>query len=101
MKTLIIAEKPSVAKDIVAVLDKHHKELNTDKFDKKDNYFENSNYVVASAVGHLLTIKAPEEYEVKRGKWSFNHLPVIPPYFDLIPSTKTEDKLPAQCSGLY
>jgi DNA topoisomerase-3 len=45
--------------------------------------------VVTSAVGHLVEIKAyPEEYDVKRGKWSFAHLPVMPPHFDLRRSTR-------------
>ena len=47
------------------------------------------------AVGHLLEIKAPEEYDVKRGKWSFANLPVIPPHFDLKPIDKTESRLNA------
>ncbi|MBI5330940.1 MAG: DNA topoisomerase III [Betaproteobacteria bacterium] len=83
-KQLIIAEKPSVAQDIARALGGFHKE--------KD-YFESEQYVLSSAVGHLLELKAPEEYEVKRGKWSFAHLPVIPPHFDLLPIEKTEDRL--------
>jgi hypothetical protein len=46
-------------------------------------------------VGHLVEITAPEEYDVKRGKWSFAHLPVIPPYFDLKPVDKTKSRLNA------
>ena len=83
-KTLVIAEKPSVAADIAKALG---------GFTKQDDLFERDNMVVASAVGHLLEIKAPEAYEVKRGKWSFNHLPVIPPEFDLQPLPKSEQKL--------
>jgi DNA topoisomerase-3 len=50
------------------------------------DYFEKSDdYVLSSAVGHLLELAVPEEYEVKRGKWSFAHLPVIPPHFALNP----------------
>jgi DNA topoisomerase-3 len=49
--------------------------------------------VLSSAVGHLLELTVPEEYEVKRGKWSFAHLPVIPPHFALAPIEKTEDRL--------
>ena len=49
--------------------------------------------MLSSAVGHLLELTAPEEYEVKRGKWSFEHLPVIPPHFDLRPIEKTEARL--------
>jgi DNA topoisomerase-3 len=89
-KSLIIAEKPSVAQDIVRALTPV-----TGKFDKHDEYFESAAYLVTSAVGHLLEIKAPEEYDVKRGKWSFAHLPVIPPHFDLAPLDKTKTRLNA------
>ncbi len=89
-KTLIIAEKPSVAQDIVRALTP-----SVGKFDKQAEYFENERYVVTSAVGHLVEIKAPEEYDVKRGKWSFAHLPVIPPHFDLAPIDKAKTRLNA------
>src|SRR5260363_406470 len=46
-------------------------------FTKHKDYFESESYVLSAALGHLLEITAPEEYEVKRGKWSFAHLPVI------------------------
>ncbi|HTV75815.1 MAG TPA: DNA topoisomerase, partial [Candidatus Baltobacteraceae bacterium] len=49
--------------------------------------------VISSAVGHLLTIAVPEQFEVKRGKWTFAHLPVIPPHFDLLPIEKSEARL--------
>ena len=83
-KTLIIAEKPSVANDIAKTLG---------GFTKHDEYFESDEYVLSSAVGHLLEIAVPEEYDVKRGKWSFAHLPMIPPYFALNPIAKTESRL--------
>ncbi|WP_428852026.1 DNA topoisomerase III [Imbroritus primus] len=83
-KALIIAEKPSVAADIARALG---------GFTKHDEYFENDEYVISSAVGHLVEIAAPDEYEVKRGKWSFAHLPVIPPHFDLRPIAKSESRL--------
>jgi DNA topoisomerase-3 len=83
-KALIIAEKPSVASDISKALG---------KFQKHDDYFENDQYVISSAVGHLLTIAVPEQFEVKRGKWTFAHLPVIPPHFDLLPIEKNEARL--------
>ena len=89
-KTLIIAEKPSVAQDIVRALTPV-----AGKFDKHDDHFENEGYVVSSAVGHLVEIAAPEEYDVKRGKWSFAHLPVIPPHFDLNPIDKNKGRLNA------
>ena len=48
--------------------------------------------MLSSAVGHLLELTVPAEFEVKRGKWSFAHLPVIPPHFALNPIEKTEDR---------
>ncbi len=89
-KTLVIAEKPSVAQDIVRALTPV-----AGKFDKHEDHFENERYVVTSAVGHLVEIQAPEEFDVKRGKWSFAHLPVIPPYFELKPVDKTKSRLNA------
>ena len=89
-KTLVIAEKPSVAQDIVRALT-----TVSGKFEKHDEHFENEKYVVTSAVGHLLEIQAPEEFDVKRGKWSFAHLPVIPPHFDVKPMDKTKTRLSA------
>ena len=84
MKKLIIAEKPSVAADIARAIG---------GFTKHDDYFESDDYVLSSAVGHLLELACPEEFEVKRGKWSFAHLPVIPPHFALKPIEKTESRL--------
>ncbi|KON81608.1 DNA topoisomerase III [Azoarcus sp. PA01] len=83
-KQLIIAEKPSVAQDIARALG---------GFTKEKDYFESDEYVLSSAVGHLLELAVPEEYEVKRGKWTFAHLPVIPPRFALKPIEKTDDRL--------
>ncbi len=83
-KLLVIAEKPSVATDITRALG---------NFTKHTDYFESDEYVVSSAVGHLLELIVPEEYEVKRGKWSFANLPVIPPHFDLSPIEKTAKRL--------
>ena len=89
-KTIIIAEKPSVAQDIVRALTPV-----AGRFDKHADHFENDRYVVTSAVGHLVEIKAPEEYDVKRGKWSFAHLPVVPPHFELAPIDKAKTRLNA------
>src|SRR5213079_562196 len=83
-KALIIAEKPSVASDIAKALG---------GFKKQDDYYESDQYVLSSAVGHLLQLAVPEEHEVKRGKWTFAHLPVIPPHFDLRPIEKNEARL--------
>jgi DNA topoisomerase-3 len=83
-KALIIAEKPSVASDISKALG---------KFQKHEDYFENDEYIISSAVGHLLTIVPPEGVEAVRGKWTFKCLPVIPPHFDLQPIEKSEGRL--------
>lgn len=89
-KTLVIAEKPSVAQDLVRALTPE-----AGQFTKHDAYFENDQYIITSAVGHLLEIQVPEDYEVKRGKWSFANLPVIPPHFDVKPVEKTKTRLNA------
>jgi DNA topoisomerase-3 len=83
-KALIIAEKPSVAADIARALG---------GFTRQGDYFESDEYVLSSAVGHLVEIAAPEQYEVKRGKWSFANLPVIPPHFDIQPIARNEERL--------
>src|SRR5262245_33728222 len=83
-KKLIIAEKPSVAADIARALG---------GFTRKSDYFESKDYLLSSAVGHLLELVVPEKYDVKRGKWSFKQLPVIPPHFDLSPIEKNEARL--------
>ena len=83
-KTLVIAEKPSVAGDIARAIG---------GLKKVGDHYEGDSYIVASAVGHLLELKEPAEYEVKRGKWSFANLPVIPSHFDLAPIKKSETKL--------
>ena len=82
-KALIIAEKPSVAADIAKVLG---------GFKKEGDFFENDEYVCCSAVGHLLELCLPSEFEKKK-KWSFDALPIIPDFFDLKPIEKTKTRL--------
>lgn len=72
-KTLIIAEKPSVAKDIAAAL--------TPKVGKNGEFYENDEYVITSAVGHLVELYMPQDYDKKFGHWSLNNLPIIPAEF--------------------
>ncbi|MGA1650998.1 MAG: DNA topoisomerase, partial [Burkholderiaceae bacterium] len=83
-KTLIIAEKPSVASDIAKALG---------GFTRQGEFYESEDYLLSSAVGHLVEIAAPEAFEVKRGKWSFAHLPVLPDHFDVRPIAKNEERL--------
>jgi DNA topoisomerase III len=82
-KTLVIAEKPSVAQDVVRALG---------KFEKHGDYFENESYVISSAIGHLVELCMPGELDKKRGKWSFQNLPIIPEHFELKPIEKTESR---------
>src|SRR6266567_2087342 len=75
-KSLIIAEKPSVASDLARALG---------GFKKHEDHFENDRYIISSSLGHLVELCLPAELDVKRGKWSFAKLPIIPDEFDLRP----------------
>ncbi|MCS7064348.1 MAG: DNA topoisomerase III [Methylacidiphilales bacterium] len=83
-KSLIIAEKPSVAADIAKALG---------GFKKQNDYYESETAIITSAVGHLLELCVPAEMEKKKGKWTFEALPVIPAKFELKPIEKTEARL--------
>src|SRR5881628_3788361 len=82
-KSLIIAEKPSVASDLAHALGGFHKE---------SDHFESERYVISSALGHLVELALPSELDVKRGKWSFANLPIIPDEFELRPIEKTKTR---------
>ncbi len=82
-KALVIAEKPSVAADIARALG---------RLERKDDAFENDQYVISSAVGHLVELALPSEMDKKRGKWTFAALPVIPDEFELRPIESNEDR---------
>ena len=83
-KTLVIAEKPSVAGDLARALG---------KFKKEKGYYENDSMVISHTVGHLLEIQEPDKWKVVRGKWSLENLPVLPDHFDLIPREKAQEQL--------
>lgn len=82
-KILVIAEKPSVAADFGRVLGAK----------KTGDYFENDQYVISSAVGHLLELVVPKEHDIPRGKWSIEKLPHLPPEFGLAPIEKNAARL--------
>lgn len=86
-RTLIIAEKPSVATDLARVLGKLPE---IGKLEKKKDFFENDNAIVASAIGHLVELKMPTTSEGKKLPWGIKHLPVIPNEFELQPIERTE-----------
>lgn len=83
-KTLIIAEKPSVANDLTKVL--------PDKFKKEKTHFEGNKYVVSYAIGHLVSICFPEEINPVYQKWNMDNLPILPDSFPLkgLDGTKTQ-----------
>lgn len=74
MKTLIIAEKPSLAKEIQAMLEKGYGE----KFENKRDFQESGNFYISSFFGHLLEMAMPDQYDEKYKKWSFETLPILP-----------------------
>jgi len=83
-KSLIIAEKPSVAADIARVLG---------KIPKKGDHFENDQYVVSSAIGHVVELQMPEDIDKKKfGFWRLETLPIIPEKFELKPSEGSKDR---------
>src|SRR5919197_4354975 len=75
-KTLVIAEKPSVGRDLARVL--------PGPFEKKEGYLEGPDHVVTWAVGHLVQLAEPEEYEPKLKKWRMADLPIVPERFKLV-----------------
>lgn len=89
-KTLIIAEKPSVATDLARVLGKLP---GMTKFEKEKDYFENETHVISSAIGHLLELALPETKDGKKPKWNFESLPILPDHFTLNPIEKSAERL--------
>jgi DNA topoisomerase III len=83
-KILIIAEKPSVASDLVKAL--------PGKFKKEKTHYEGDTYIVSYAIGHLVSICFPEEIDQKYQKWEMETLPILPESFPLkgLPRTKTQ-----------
>ena len=87
MKSLVIAEKPSVARDLCKAVG--------GKFAKHDEYFESDEYVITSAVGHIVELCMPEDYDKRDAFWRLANLPIIPEEFKLKPIEKTESKFKA------
>jgi DNA topoisomerase-3 len=75
-KTLVLAEKPSVGRDLTRVL--------PGAFMKHEGYLESEDYVVTWAVGHLVQLAEPDEYDVKFKKWRMADLPIAPDEFKLV-----------------
>ncbi|UXV35657.1 DNA topoisomerase III [Staphylococcus sp. IVB6181] len=83
MKSLILAEKPSVARDIASALNVNQ---------KRNGYFESQDYIVTWALGHLVTNATPEQYDAKYKTWNLQELPIIPKHMKtiVIPKTKKQ-----------
>lgn len=81
MKSLIIAEKPSVGRDIANTLN-----IN----EKRNGYFENNKYIVTWALGHLVTNATPEQYDNNYKEWKLNDLPIIPNKMKTVVISKTK-----------
>lgn len=84
MKSLILAEKPSVARDIADAL-----QINQ----KRNGYFENNQYIVTWALGHLVTNATPEQYDKNLKEWRLEDLPIIPKYMKTVVIGKQANNL--------
>ena len=83
-KTLVIAEKPSVAQDLARALG---------KVPKKSDHYESDEYVISSAVGHVVELEMPEDIDKKKyGFWRLETLPIIPEKFGLKPIADSKDR---------
>src|SRR5215217_7347789 len=84
MKTLVIAEKPSVARDLTDAL--------PGTFENQESYYESDDTVITFAVGHLVELTDPEDYDEKFKKWRMADLPIVPEEFRLRPRDKKAEK---------
>ncbi|MET0614081.1 MAG: DNA topoisomerase 3 [Thermoleophilaceae bacterium] len=92
-KTLVVAEKPSVARDLASTLPGSFKQ-SKDKthLETQDGSTDNGGYIVTWAVGHLVGLAPPDEYDPKLKKWRFADLPILPEKFKLIPNDERAGK---------
>ena len=84
MKTLVIAEKPSVARDLTGAL--------PGTFENHESYYESEDTIITFAVGHLVELTDPEDYDEKFKKWRMVDLPIVPEDFRLRPRDKKAEK---------
>ncbi|MFC5469332.1 DNA topoisomerase 3 [Cohnella suwonensis] len=85
MKTLVIAEKPDMGRNIASVIEP--------KAQNRRSYLEGENYIITWAIGHLIGLAEPDLYDEKYKKWRFGDLPIIPDQFKLLPNPNTKDQL--------
>jgi DNA topoisomerase-3 len=84
MKTLILTEKPSVARDFATALG---------VLGRQDGYLENDGYIITWAIGHLVTLKEPQEYKEQWAKWDLNTMPIIPENIEYKPIEQSKKQL--------
>ncbi|SEB55358.1 type IA DNA topoisomerase [Paenibacillus sp. GP183] len=85
MKILVIAEKPDMGRNIAAAIEP--------KAVNKRSFLEGDAYIITWAIGHLIELAEPDQYDDKYKKWSIDHLPIIPQEFKLVPNPRTIDQL--------
>lgn len=85
MKTLIIAEKPDMGRNIASVIEPKAKNMRS--------YLEGERYIITWAIGHLIELAEPDRYDERYKKWNFGDLPIIPEEFKLLPNPRTKDQL--------
>ena len=92
-KTLVVAEKPSVARDLASTLPGSFKQ-SKDKthLETQGGSTDNGGYIVTWAVGHLVGLAPPDEYDPKLKKWRYADLPILPEKFKLIPNDERSRK---------
>ncbi|MEE8474095.1 MAG: DNA topoisomerase [Myxococcota bacterium] len=83
-KSLVIAEKPSVAQDVAKALG---------GFSEEDGYFENDDFIVTFAVGHLFELLPPEEVDEKYKRWTLDTLPILPSEFRYRPKKGRSERI--------
>ena len=91
-KTLVIAEKPSVARDLADTLPGTFKQA------KDKTHLVGDEYLITWAIGHLVTLAEPDQYDPKLKKWRFADLPIIPDRFKLVP---TDDRAAKQLRAIH
>src|SRR3954453_17399442 len=85
-KTLVIAEKPSVGRDLAAALPGSFKQS------KDKTHLTGDEFVITWAVGHLVGLAEPEAYDSKLKRWRFGDLPILPERFKLVPNDERANK---------
>ncbi|RUS48834.1 type IA DNA topoisomerase [Cohnella sp. AR92] len=85
MKTLVIAEKPDMGRNIASVIEP--------RAQNKRSYLEGERFIITWAIGHLIGLAEPDRYDDRYKKWNFGDLPIIPEEFKLLPNPKTKDQL--------